>query len=410
MKNQITLPLCIVCIIVSTSAKAQFKNDDKAYRTIYLQDLCNELKVPGKTLLLDVRSPGEFSDTSSYDNLNIGRLKGAKNITIKELGSRISEISEYKNQKVILYCSHSQRSRVGSKMLTDSGFTNVMNLNGGMTEFNMLDKSSDPCLTDLFETNNTFRLLAPDEAFRLIENEKNLFILDVRSDSAFKGITNKAIVNSYGRIKNSVNIPLSHLPNALSKIPHQSILIVDDEGADAHKAALLLAKNGYKQIHVLFNGLDNWISRDENELKKMESVWEHPKDYGFLSSLDFHNQMLRKKSCLILDIRTKEEFTNQEKNLTYKNKGHIAGAVNIPLAELPQRIHEIESSKNKEIIVYAFSGNPEAFEAAKLLAEKGFTNVKVLTGGLWDLRWRAANIKGLKSMMQWVVDVPEENL
>jgi 3-mercaptopyruvate sulfurtransferase SseA len=169
-------------------------------------------------------------------------------------------------------------------------------------------------------------------------------------------------------------------------------------------------QKGFKQVHVLFNGLDNWISSDEKALKKMEPVWEHPKNYGFLSSLDFHYKMLGKKPDLILDIRTVEEFTNQEKNLTYKNKGHIEGAINIPLAELNQRINEIESSKNKEVVVYAFSGNPEAFEAAKLLAEKGFTNVKVLTGGLWDLRWRAANIKGLKSMMHWVVDVPEENL
>jgi rhodanese-related sulfurtransferase len=409
MKNRI-VPLCIICMISTNISKAQFKYDDKSYRTIYLQDLCRELQSTGKTLLLDVRSPCEFSDTSSRENLNIGRLKGAKNISIQELGARLNEISEYKNQKVILYCSHSQRSRVGSKLLSDSGFTNVLNLNGGMTEFHMLDQP-DPCLRDLFETGNKFTLLSPEETFQLIKKEKNLYILDVRPDSAFKGIAGEAISNSYGRIKNSVNIPFSQLLNNLSKVPHEkSILLVDDGGAEAHKAAILLAQNGFSRIHVLFNGLDNWISGDEKDLNKMELVWEHPKDFGLLSSEDLHKRMLSHKTGLILDIRSRDEFANQEKNQPWKNKGHIKDAVNIPLDELPARINEIETSKSKEVIVYAFSGNPEAFEAAKILTGKGFNNVKVLTGGLWDLRWRAANVKGMKSIMQWVVDVPEENL
>ncbi len=62
-----------------------------------------------------------------------------------------------------------------------------------------------------------------------------------------------------------------------------------------------------------------------------------------------------------------------------------------------------------DIIVYTFNTSKEAFESANLLASKGFTKVHVLTGGLWDIRWKAANLKGRQDMMKYVVDVPADN-
>jgi rhodanese-related sulfurtransferase len=83
-----------------------------------------------------VRTPGEFRDTSASASLNIGRLKGAVNIDVNEVKNRLDEIRAYKNKPVFVICSHSQRSRVCSKLLADSGFTHVINVNGAMTEFN----------------------------------------------------------------------------------------------------------------------------------------------------------------------------------------------------------------------------------------------------------------------------------
>jgi hypothetical protein len=34
----------------------------------------------------------------------------------------------------------------------------------------------------------------------------------------------------------------------------------------------------------------------------------------------------------------------------------------------------------------------------------------MLTGGLWNIRAKAANQKGLTRLMKWVIDVPEDNL
>jgi hypothetical protein len=100
------------------------QNDNISFRTVFINDLCDSLAQksrppdPGCT-----QSPGEFRDTSSSASLNIGHLKGAKNIDVNEVKNRLKELQAYKHKPIFVICSHSQRSRVCSKMLADSGFT-----------------------------------------------------------------------------------------------------------------------------------------------------------------------------------------------------------------------------------------------------------------------------------------------
>ncbi|NJO25977.1 MAG: rhodanese-like domain-containing protein [Bacteroidia bacterium] len=111
----------ILMIAAMQTAAAQFRNDNVLYKTVYLQELCKTLQEnPGYTIL-DVRSKGEYEDTSSSSTLNLGHIKGAMNININELPVRWKEISGMKDKPVFVYCTHSQRSRRASKLLADSG-------------------------------------------------------------------------------------------------------------------------------------------------------------------------------------------------------------------------------------------------------------------------------------------------
>ena len=87
----------------------------------------------------------------------------------------------------------------------------------------------------------------------------------------------------------------------------------------------------------------------------------------------------------------------------------MKNAVHIPASELKGRIGEIVSFRSMPVVIYAFSGSPEAFSAANELVENGFSNVRVLTGGIFNIRWTAANVAGMKHLNEWIVDVPEEN-
>lgn len=72
--------------------------------------------------------------------------------------------------------------------------------------------------------------------------------------------------------------------------------------------------------------------------------------------------------ALLLDIREEAEVTAFE----------IPGAVNIPLGQLRSRLNELD--KDKEIITFCAVG-VRSYNAARILMNHGFTNVKVYPGG-----------------------------
>ncbi|MFP2957349.1 rhodanese-like domain-containing protein [Myxococcus sp. 1LA] len=65
----------------------------------------------------------------------------------------------------------------------------------------------------------------------------------------------------------------------------------------------------------------------------------------------------------LVDVRTPEEFA----------AGHLPGAVNIPVEDLPHRFHEL-GSPEKPLVIYCRSG-ARSIRAERLLKERGFQDV-----------------------------------
>jgi rhodanese-related sulfurtransferase len=78
----------------------------------------------------------------------------------------------------------------------------------------------------------------------------------------------------------------------------------------------------------------------------------------------------------LIDVRDLEEFTGPF--------GHIDGAHNLPLSELPQRVREFDASRGKTIVFVCHTDKRSA-KAAALLRDAGFSDVCVLRGGV--VRW-----------------------
>ena len=81
-------------------------------------------------------------------------------------------------------------------------------------------------------------------------------------------------------------------------------------------------------------------------------------------------QYMNQGKTLVLDVRNAEEFAS----------GHLPNAKNIPLADLNNRIKEIEKSKNTVVITVCAQG-VRSSNAAALLSKAGFTQVFSLEGG-----------------------------
>ncbi len=81
---------------------------------------------------------------------------------------------------------------------------------------------------------------------------------------------------------------------------------------------------------------------------------------------------------LLLDVRPAADFIGEQ--------GHIAGARNVPLEELPARLHELEDRKERPIRLLCRTDRRSA-QAARLLTEAGFADARVIEGGM--TAWRA---------------------
>ncbi len=69
----------------------------------------------------------------------------------------------------------------------------------------------------------------------------------------------------------------------------------------------------------------------------------------------------------LLDVRTAEEFA----------RGHVPGAVNIPIDQLRGRLAELGADREGEWVVYCERG-PRAERAAAALQAAGFTGLRLL--------------------------------
>ncbi len=77
-------------------------------------------------LVLDVRTPGEYAG---------GHLLDSVLIPVQVLQAEMGQLSGHEHKPVFIYCRSGNRSTVAAKMLMDKGFTNVVNLRGGIGEW-----------------------------------------------------------------------------------------------------------------------------------------------------------------------------------------------------------------------------------------------------------------------------------
>lgn len=106
--------------------------------------------------------------------------------------------------------------------------------------------------------------------------------------------------------------------------------------------ALFLFLIGFLYIQKTSKTLDYYIVTDYQEIKKL----------------------MKKEGTILLDVRTYEEY----------KKGHIPGAINIPLREIEMENLDSIPDKNADYIIYCESGS-RSREATKKLAFLGYKKV-----------------------------------
>ena len=178
------------------------------------------------------------------------------------------------------------------------------------------------------------------------------FVVDTRTAEKF----------ATGHIPGTLNIPLGksflNWVGALVPDDRDLYLIVDSDSDDAVKKIIAdLCKIGMANVAGYFgtNVVQDWKAK-RGQVEKVSQL-----DVSGLRTAEG-------RDVQIIDVRSPEEWSH----------GHIPGAQHLPLAALPDRLDEIDSSKP---VVLQCRGGGRSSIATSLLLSRGLANVSNLKGG-----------------------------
>ena len=96
------------------------------------------------------------------------------------------------------------------------------------------------------------RNVSPDEAFQLVEQRKEVFLLDVRTLGEYR----------QARLEGARLIPIDQLVKRISELPvDRPILVYCAVGSRSAQVVNYLARRGYPELYNLYGGIYSWAQR-----------------------------------------------------------------------------------------------------------------------------------------------------
>lgn len=370
-------------------------NLPEGFYSVKSDALAEELAGAELPVIIDVRSTAEWSKD--------GNIDGAINIQFNDFFTSLDQIPADKGARIVVTCASGHRGGIIMMALRLMGYTNVVNLAGGMGAW----KSAGMPVVGLVPDMAAFITALPADAGyysikadklneMLVENPP--FIVDVRET---------AEVETSGHIVGSVNIPIRDLLKNLDKLPAKDEKIVIT-CASGHRGALgmmALRLLGYTDVVNLGGGINGWIKSefpleagvpaaptagatpevDPARFATLDNYLSNlPEGFGSIKSPDLNTEIVGGTVPFILDVRSQEEWDAN---------GHIDGAVLIQVTDVPANLAQLPADKAAPIVVTCASGHRGAM-VQMYLQFMGYTAVRNLNGGMNG--WIAAELPVVK--------------
>lgn len=91
--------------------------------TITAAELAMRIESGNPPVILDVRTTEEYAEE---------QIPGAINIPHLELGERLAELADYRQEEIVVHCRSGKRAGLAETLLRDAGFADVRDLEGHM--------------------------------------------------------------------------------------------------------------------------------------------------------------------------------------------------------------------------------------------------------------------------------------
>lgn len=224
--------------IVGCSSKSkvsdtiQQSEDTQGYENIDGNQTEKLLDSDKNVLVIDVRSEYEYEK---------GHLLNAINLPYDDdFKSELSEIIDYKDKTVLVYCRSGNRSEKAAVKLVDNGFKNVKNVIDGIDEYDY----------KLVKVDN----ITGREAEKMInedKHDKDLVILDVRESKDFNN----------GHLQNAINIPFEDIDKRMDELRNyksKDIIVYCNTGRKSAEVAEKLVEHGFTDVTSIVDGVSEY--------------------------------------------------------------------------------------------------------------------------------------------------------
>ncbi|MBI5965771.1 MAG: hypothetical protein HY863_20020 [Chloroflexi bacterium] len=231
-------------------------------------DKLNEMLAEAPVFIVDVREPAEI-ETAGY-------IAGSFNIPIRDLLKNLDKLPA-KDEKIVVTCASGHRGALGMAALRLLGYTDVVNLNGGLngwikSEFPVEQGAPEAPSAISTPEVDAARLAALDaylsalpEGFsgvKPVDFNTEIaggtvpFILDVRSQAEW---------DADGHIDGAVLTQITDVPASLSQLPADKaapILVLCKSGHRGGISMMYLNFLGYTNVRNLNGGMNGWIAAE----------------------------------------------------------------------------------------------------------------------------------------------------
>jgi rhodanese-related sulfurtransferase len=369
------------------------------YKEITLPKLMQKMQ-QGKNdfIILDVRTKGEYHDTlSGNKNLNIGHIKGAINIPLQDLQQKpeaLQQLEPYKDKDIYVICSHSYRSRTISKLLLEKNFTNITNVQGGMSEWFRNYDELKPYADKFYEKSISYTNISPSGLFQKLKTSEPVEYIGFTNTPRF--FFDSLIVTLFQYFPDFKNAGYFKPADSLQVLEKakaakgKTIVLFNTVGSGAAETADWLSQKGITNVNYLIGNLFGFYEYLVNYQESSEvNKYLSPKSkIQFFTPLSFCKTRL--PFLQWVDLRHDTLFnkiTNGTK-LSYKT---IKDAVNFPFYRSADDFVKQFPDKTKLYLFIPQQGYA-GLELADELIKKGY-QVDWLMGGIERWEWYTNNVE-----------------
>jgi hydroxyacylglutathione hydrolase len=217
----------------------------KNYSNLSVEDLVEKNKGQNTPIIFDVRNEINFSQEHIIGSLNMPKEKIEKSL---------SDFNREKEYVLIDDLGLTPLETETMDFLEKNGFENIFYLEGGFSAWksggNRTVSFGDPYS---LEDQSKVNYIKSDELKKIIAEENNLYLIDLRNNKQF----------SEGHLPNAKNIFLDDLENRRREIPSgMKIILYDQDGLGAFLGAVRLFDMGFMNVFSLADGLNTWKEKN----------------------------------------------------------------------------------------------------------------------------------------------------